>query len=73
VPLPETRIVIGETAGRVWQYLHQNGEASASRIARGIKATARETERAIGWLAREGKLEFLGAKNGEIIRLSGSA
>jgi len=72
-PCPEMVITIGETAGKVWQFLHQNGEASATRIAGEIKATTRDTERAIGWLAREGKLEFYEAQKGENIRLSGSS
>lgn len=68
-PCPEATCTVGETAGRAWQFLNQNGEGSATRIATEIKATTRDTERAIGWLAREGKLEFYEAQKGENIRL----
>jgi hypothetical protein len=69
-PSPETVTIIGETAGKVWCFLRERGDGSVSRIAKGTGATTREVERAIGWLAREGKLEFLKTQRGEIVRLT---
>jgi len=47
---------IGETAGRVWQYLHSNGPATASQIKKAVNADAALANQAVGWLAREGKI-----------------
>ena len=51
---------IGENAGKVWNQLHEKGPQSVGGICKATKITAPETERAIGWLAREGKLNFQG-------------
>jgi hypothetical protein len=48
---------IGETAGKVWSLLEKKGKMTASAIEKGVKAPAREVQMAIGWLAREGKVE----------------
>ena len=45
----------GETAGKVWQYLHENGKANLSAVERDVKAPKPVVHMAIGWLAREGK------------------
>ena len=50
--------VIGKTAGKVWHYLKDHGKASLSGIEKGVKAPRGVVFMAIGWLAREGKLEF---------------
>ena len=47
---------IGETAGKVWRLLNENGEASLSQLKRGIKTDPNLILQAIGWLAREDKL-----------------
>lgn len=49
---------IGETAGKVWQFLKTNGPAVAARIQKGIGESMALTHQGIGWLAREGKLEI---------------
>ncbi len=48
--------VIGETAGKVWQFLKTNGPAPAKKIEKGVGESAALTNQALGWLAREGKL-----------------
>ncbi|QJD28886.1 winged helix-turn-helix domain-containing protein [Methylococcus geothermalis] len=47
---------IGKAAGKIWLFLDQNGEASATRLADETGLDRNEVQRAIGWLAREGKL-----------------
>jgi transcription initiation factor IIE alpha subunit len=47
---------IGEAAGKVWQFLNANGEASATKIAAETGLGKNELQRAIGWLAKEDKL-----------------
>lgn len=49
---------IGNTAGKIWEFLNDNGPASATKITTVTKLNKREVERAIGWLACEGKLDF---------------
>ena len=49
---------IGETAGRIWEYLRAHGGASLTSVEKAAKAPKNVTHMAVGWLAREGKLEF---------------
>jgi Winged helix-turn-helix domain (DUF2582) len=48
---------IGETAGLVWNFLRSNGESSLSALEKGVKAPRSTVSMAVGWLAREGKIE----------------
>ncbi len=54
---------IGEKAGVVWNCLHNNGPLSDRDITRKTGLSKEETWAAIGWLAREGKVELVGTKN----------
>lgn len=47
---------IGIDAGKIWQYLHTNGAASVAKISQQTGLNPVQTQRAIGWLAKEGKL-----------------
>lgn len=49
---------IGASAGKIWEYLDKNGIASVSKITNATKLKTNEAQRAIGWLAKEGKLNF---------------
>lgn len=49
---------IGESAGVVWNYLKENHGATAEQIAKSSKIKNGLLFMAIGWLAREGKIEF---------------
>lgn len=60
---------VGETAGKVWHHLHQRGPTTVAEIATGVGCQREAVERAIGWLAREDKLDFHGAGHGERISL----
>jgi len=48
--------VVGETAGRVWEYLQRSGKTALTAVEREIDAAPALVHMAIGWLAREGKL-----------------
>ncbi len=61
---------IGECAGVVWRYLSDHGECSFSKLLKGTGLKQREADRAVGWLAREGKVGIRKEKNAEIITLS---
>ncbi len=56
---------IGETAGAVWKFLGQKGEANLTQLKKGVKADPNLILQAIGWLAREDKLRI--AKKDRII------
>jgi hypothetical protein len=47
---------IGETAGKVWKFLDEHGEANLNQIKRYVKVDPNLILQAIGWLAREEKL-----------------
>jgi DNA-binding MarR family transcriptional regulator len=50
---------IGGDAGQIWSYLYENGSASPTQLVRALKTTAANVHRAIGWLAREGKVDIV--------------
>lgn len=60
---------IGKTAGKVYNFLEENGEASMSEIAKNVKGSRSKVNMAIGWLAKEQKLEFVDKGNGTGIKL----
>lgn len=47
---------IGTNAGRVWQYLEENGESNSKVMKKALKLTDANLYMAIGWLYREGKV-----------------
>jgi len=60
---------IGEAAGKIWHYLHKNGEVTHGRLIREVELPRDLAERAIGWLAREDKLHIEKTERAEKIRL----
>ena len=60
---------IGSVAGAVWHYLEKHSEATVTKLTREIGENERTVLMAIGWLAREGKLDFEKRKQGTYITL----
>jgi len=60
---------IGETAGRVYQALEQKGEMTLSALQKttGVSESTL-IHQAMGWLAREGKIDF--QKKGKLVKVS---
>ena len=50
--------LIGDHAGRLWNYLNQKKAQTPAAVAKALNLKSAEVDRAIGWLAREGKLTF---------------
>jgi hypothetical protein len=48
--------IVGSAAGKVWASLSEVGQASATKLAEATALDRNEVQRAIGWLAREGKI-----------------
>ncbi|MDZ7292080.1 MAG: winged helix-turn-helix domain-containing protein [candidate division KSB1 bacterium] len=59
---------IGETAGKVWHVLKNSGEMSAAQLKKATGADDKTLWMALGWLAREDKLNFVQVKN--ILKIS---
>lgn len=49
---------IGEVAGKIWNYLDQNGSASVNKITTETGESKNDIQRAIGWLLKEDKLNI---------------
>ena len=60
---------IGSVAGAIWHYLENNNEATITKLTREIGETERTVLMGVGWLAREGKLDFEKRKQGTYITL----
>lgn len=60
---------IGAAAGKVWQYLSDNGQASASRLSEEVGLDKNVVQRALGWLAREGKISLERKGRNEFVSL----
>ena len=47
-----------ETAGKTWRFLGQNGQTSVVQLAKALKEKDELVLQAIGWLAREDKINY---------------
>lgn len=61
--------MIGQTAGKIWQYLNDNGATSVSKLSTETGLHKTDIQRAIGWLAREEKIN-IELKNGRTESIS---
>ncbi len=48
--------IIGDIAGKIWQYLNDNGPATVNKLINETGLGRNEVQRGVGWLAREGKI-----------------
>jgi predicted ArsR family transcriptional regulator len=60
---------IGETAGVIWRLLSDNGPTSVTRLTKQADTPRDQVMLAIGWLAREGKIEVEEQARGRVISL----
>lgn len=56
--------MIGTQAGAVWNMLHEKGRMDLTQLKKETKLTDKEIIAAIGWLAREGKVQSEEVKKG---------
>lgn len=59
---------IGEMSGQVWQTLNDKGAMSVAKLKTALKADTFMLNAAIGWLAREEKIDL--TKKGNTITVS---
>jgi hypothetical protein len=60
---------IGETAGAVWHALSENGPLSFAKLVDRVGSNRDVVMQAVGWLAREGKIEIDESKRGRVVTL----
>ncbi len=60
---------IGEVAGEVWHALDKSGPMTLVQLAKVVGAQRDTVMQAVGWLAREGKIEIEEVKRKRMIRL----
>lgn len=53
-----------ETAGRTWHYLKDNGQTNLVLLPKRLKEKTEVVNQAVGWLAREDKVQYI-EKNGK--------
>jgi hypothetical protein len=64
---------IGTAAGTVWRTLASNGPMTVAKLVKAVDEPRDRVMQAIGWLAREGKLDINGARRGHTIALRENA
>ena len=60
---------VGETAGLVWHALDENGPLSLAKLVERVGGNRDVVMQAVGWLARESKIEIAETKRGRVISL----
>lgn len=61
---------IGNTAGRIWEILQQEDELTISQLPKALKVKESLVYQGLGWLAREGKIEYRTQGNKTVISLA---
>jgi hypothetical protein len=59
---------IGEIAGKIWTYLDVNGETTLTNLKKNMDLKSEQAGLSLGWLAREGKINF--NKKGTSVKIS---
>ncbi len=60
---------VGEAAGAVWHALNESGPLSYAKLVERVGVNRDTVMQAVGWLAREGKLEIRETKRGRVVAL----
>ena len=61
---------IGETAGEVWRILSEQGPLSMAKLVKAVGEPRDTVMQAIGWLARENKIQIEDEARSRVISLS---
>lgn len=57
-----------ETAGKIWEYLNENGEVTTKKMNKDLGLSDNFTNLGLGWLAREDKVNF--SRKGSYTKIS---
>ena len=61
--------IFGINAGKVWQVLKSKGPLSATNISKATNLKSNDVFGALGWLGREGKIQIISNKQGNVYKL----
>lgn len=64
----ELKAAVGETAGKVWEMLSSDGPLTVAQLKKKLNGTGELVPLALGWLAREDKIDIL--KEKKTVRVS---
>ncbi len=62
--------VVGETAGTIWRYLNDQERVAITKLPKALQVKQTIVYQALGWLAREDKIEYQTEGNVTYIRLA---
>ena len=68
-PIMSVTLQIGETAGVVWKLLSDHGPLSLAKLVERVGVNRDVVMQAIGWLAREDKIEITETRRGRVVAL----
>lgn len=60
---------IGAVSDHVSEYLERNGPVTLSKLARGIRVPRDLVMQAVGWLARDGRIEFHEGERSKLVSI----
>lgn len=63
---------VGETAGQIWDLLKKKGEVNMAELPKLLQEKSNVVHQAIGWLARENKIEYRTAATKTFVSLAES-
>jgi hypothetical protein len=66
----EVKTQVGETAGKIWHLLNDEGPQTIAQIKKQLRGSGDMALFAIGWLAREGKIDITPDKKNLRVALS---
>jgi predicted transcriptional regulator len=61
--------IVGSAAGVLWNYLSAQGPTSVSKLSKETELDTKTVQRALGWLDREDKLNFVMKGRTELVAL----
>ena len=67
--MSEFKSEIGQAAGDVYRYLHDQGQVSITQLRKELPLGRGRVDQAVGWLARENKIEFIQDKRTTYVSL----
>ncbi|HZP02623.1 MAG TPA: winged helix-turn-helix domain-containing protein [Terriglobia bacterium] len=65
----DVKTQVGETAGKVWHLLNDNGPLTLTQLKKKLDGSGELLNFALGWLSREDKIEITPAKKSFRIQL----
>lgn len=65
----EMKTAVGETAGKIWRSLSADGPQTVSQLKKKVNGSSDLVSYALGWLAREDKIDIVQDKKNVLVQL----